>query len=118
MRNAIYGWLDKHLGGHITIGIPGRSVTVYGFNAMHIALEFRTRRWGWVCFHPPVPFIYRDWPWYFYVSPNGTPSVSTFAIGPGIDRSTKRLAKIRREFFGHNFNDDVIYDGPHRELLG
>lgn len=117
--NAIRRWCWKRLGSHISFKVSRWHVTVYGFNAMHVAINIRTRKWGYICFHPPIIHLSgKAWPWYFYLSPNATPSVSTFAIGPGIDRSTRRLAKTRREMFGHNFNDDIIYDGPHRELLG
>lgn len=123
MITALNIWVRKHLGGHITLKPFGVRITIYGFNAMHVAINIATRRWGYICFHPPLiarlTHGYR--PWYFYVSPNGTPSCSTFAIGPGCDRDTKRLAKVRREMFGHNFDSSVensIYFGSHRELLG
>lgn len=117
MRYQIYRWLQKHLGGHISLG---RRVTIYGFNAMQVAINIYTNRWGYVCFHPPVPFMHWYEGWYFYVSPNATPSVSTFAIGAGVDRETKRKSKLRRQVFGHNFNDRIIYDNEalHREYLG
>lgn len=117
-KYQIRKWLEKHLGGHITIKFGWYRLTIYGFNAMHVALELNTHRWGYVCFHPPLQILGWDWPWYFYVSPNATPSCSTFAIGPGMDYNEKRTAKDRREMLGHNFDTDLIYDGPHRGLLG
>ncbi len=110
-------WFEKHLGGHIGGYVFGQRWTLYGFNAMHIAFELKTRRWGWLCFHPWTPF-YRGWAWYFYASPNGRPIVSTIAVGPGLSQDTKRLAAERRGLFGHNFNEDMIYDGPYSEWLG
>jgi hypothetical protein len=98
------------LGGHITIKWFGWHVTLYGFNAMHVAINIDTRRWGWVCFHPPM-YCRGWWPWYFYVSPNGTPSCATYAIGPGVSRREKRNAKIRRIVLGHHYRvDDYDYD--------
>lgn len=91
--------LDKYLGGHISIG----SVTIYGWNAMHLAVNIRGTRWGTICFHPTMYMFDTWWPWYFYVSPNSTPWASTFAIGPGVDRSDKAMATLRRYLFGHNF---------------
>lgn len=32
-------FLGKHLGGHVTLG----RLTIYGFNAMHVAVNFRTK---------------------------------------------------------------------------
>ena len=116
--NNLRNWLLKRFHRHITINVLGRDFTIYGFNAMHVAMEFRTKKFGWICFHPPIHFLGWNWPWYFYVSPNGTPCCSTFAIGPGVDHSTKRLAKIRREMFGHNFDAALLYNGLYRELLG
>lgn len=118
MRYSIDMWFRRHLGGHVSFKMFGCRVVVYGHNAMHFAINIRTRRWGYVCFHPYVPILWSGWGWYFYLSPNATPSVSTFAIGPGIDKQTKQKAKIRREMFGHNFDDRVCYDGPHQDLLG
>ena len=114
MRERIWNWLHKHLGGHITIRWFGWNLTIYGFNATHVAANFRTRRWGWVCFHPPIIFLNRHWPWKFYVSPNGTPGCATFAIGPGLGRREKRNAKIRRIILGHNYRVD---DYDYGELL-
>jgi hypothetical protein len=78
-------WLRKHLGGHFTITWPVYAL-VYGWNAMHVAVLVRTYRWGWLCFHPPVRMYGRWWPWYFYASPDATPSAATFRMGPGARR--------------------------------
>ena len=70
---------EKCFGGHISIG---KSITVYGFNAMHVAVNINTK-WGFVCFHPPMKCYGKWWPWYLYISPNGTPTYATWGIGPG-----------------------------------
>lgn len=101
-------WLEEKLSGHFTIKWPV-CATVYGFNAMHVAVNFYTRRWGWVCFHPPMYCFGRLWRWYLYASPNGTPSIATFAIGPGLSHRTKRLAQLRKEILGHGYKD-YLYD--------
>jgi hypothetical protein len=75
--------LERRLSGHISLSIFGRHVTIYGFNAMHVAVNVWTKRWGYLCFHPPVRCFGRWWPWYFYASPNGTPWAATFRLGPG-----------------------------------
>lgn len=99
-------WLQRKLSGSLSFRIFGRRVTIYGFNAMHGAIDISTRRWGWVCFQPPFWMHGKWWPWKFYVSPNGTPGCSTFAIGPGIDRRDKEGAPYRRQLLGHNYRVD------------
>jgi hypothetical protein len=79
-------WLEKHFGGHWSAG----PLTVYGWNAMHVAVNWRTRRWGYVCFHPPLYWCGQWWPWYFYLSPNATPWASTFLAGPAHVRKKSR----------------------------
>lgn len=76
-----YQILEKRLGSHINIG----PVTFYGFNAMALAVNIKTSRWGYICFAPSIYFRGMWWRWKFYISPDATPSNSTFAIGPGID---------------------------------
>ena len=95
--------IRRKLEGHITVYLFGKRITVFGLNAMHVAVNISPTRWGYVCFHPPVWFFGHHWPWYFYVSPNATPWASTYAIGPGVDRTEKAEAKLRRLEFGHNF---------------
>lgn len=104
-------FLEKYLGGYVRWG----NVTIYGFNAMHLAVQFWTRRWGYVCFHPPIWF-YRWWNWYFYVSPSATPWASTFAIGPGLYLEDKQGAKERRQKYGHNFDDRILHPDIHPEV--
>lgn len=101
-------WLERKFRRHITIG----RMTIYGFNAMHVAVNVWTKRWGYICFHPPMKVFGAWWPWYFYVSPNATPSCATFGIGPGYreERESKGATRRRRERWGHNFNTDLLYD--------
>lgn len=99
-------WFERHWRGHISIG----RLTIYGFNAMHVAVNFWTRRWGYVCFHPTMKVFGHWWPWYFYVSPDATPSCSTFAVGPGIRDEGWQGSRARRRRWGHNFKTDLYYD--------
>lgn len=108
MKKKVRNWLIKHLAGHITIKWFGLHLTFYGFNAMQCAMNIYTRRWGWVCFRPPIHVLDWNWPWKFYVSPNATPGAATFAIGPGVSKEVKRRAKIRREVLGHNYPVDAF----------
>lgn len=103
-------WLQRRLGGHVSLG----PVTVYGFNAMHVAINIWTKRWGVICFHPDLRFLGKyapwmlgkEWPWYFYLSPNHTPWSATFAIGPGVEREEKIDAVRRWAMWGHNYDWD------------
>lgn len=108
LKEKLDQWLGKKLGGYVTFG----PVTVYGFNAMHVEIDIYTKRFGSVCFHPDLrflgqlaPWMLRDFPWYFYVSPNSTPWAATFAIGPGVERSEKLDAFRRWIMWGHNYRD-------------
>lgn len=72
-------WFERHLGGHVSIG----PVVIYGWNAMHVAINVNTR-WGWVCFHPTMRIFGYWWPWYFYVSRDATPYNARVKFGrPG-----------------------------------
>lgn len=62
-------FFERTLGEHIRWG---RTV-IYGWNAMHVAINVETR-WGYVCFHPTFRVFGVWWPWYFYISRDGTPS--------------------------------------------
>ncbi len=97
-------WLERYLGGHIAFRLLGRKIVIYGFNAMHVAINIYTKRFGFICFHPPMRCFGGWYPWYFYLSPNATQWAATFAIGPGVDREDKRESIIRREKLGHNFD--------------
>jgi hypothetical protein len=50
---------------------------------MHVAISIRTR-WGFIYFHPTWHMFGKWWPWYFYISPDGTPTAATFKVGPGL----------------------------------
>ena len=69
-------WQDRLFRGHVRLG----PMVVYGANAMHWAINVRWRGTYW-CFHPTTRTFGGYWPWYFYVSPNGTPSKATFRLG-------------------------------------
>lgn len=75
------GFLDRHFGGHLNIG---SRITIYGYNAMHVAINVYTERWGWICFHPTWKVFGKWWKWYFYVSPDATPYRASIAFGPGL----------------------------------
>lgn len=104
--------IKKKLEGHVTVG----PVTIYGLNAMHVAVNIKTKRWGYICFHPSLRFLGKhapwilgeNWPWYFHISPNATPWASTFAIGPGIDKDTKIDAIRRWAAWGHGYDVECI----------
>ncbi len=74
------GFWGRHFGGHISIG----PLVIYGFNAMHVAINLHSKRWGWICFHPTCRVFGKWWRWYFYISPDATPYETTFEIGPGL----------------------------------
>lgn len=103
------GFFERHFGGHVALF--NHRIVIYGFNAMHVALNVKTRRWGWVCFHPTIRCFGRWWRWYFYISSNATPWAATFGVGPGMDGHDRRLAPIRRRALGHNFDtvDELTY---------
>lgn len=91
--------ISKFFSGHFNIG---KHVTVYGLNAMHWAVNIRTKRWGYICFRLPLPCFGKFPRLYFYVSPNATPWASTFCLGLGGKERAK--AMMRRKAFGHNFD--------------
>ena len=105
---------ERHFGGHFSFKLFGKCVTVYGWNAMHCAISFYPTRWGYICFRPPLRCFGKWWGWYFYLSPNGTPWASTFAIGPGIEKDEKKRCKTRREKLGHNFD---AWKGPAYDMM-
>jgi hypothetical protein len=86
-KKKIGKYLKRILGGHKNIG----RLTIYGDNAMQFGVNYWTKKYGYICFRLPIYcniaeyFLYGDkprWvPLYFYISPNGTPSSSTFMIG-------------------------------------
>lgn len=93
---------ENHLRGHKNIG----PVTLYGENAMHWAINIRTKRFGYICFRLPFRCFGSWWPLYFYVSPNATPWASTFYRGP--DKYQKKGAAIRRKKFGINYDANLL----------
>ena len=102
----------KHLSGHFSFDLFGHRITFFGFNAMWLTLQFHTRRWGYVCFR--LPSWHPKMRWKLYCSPNGTPTVATFAIGPGVSKQDKRRAKMRAAVLDHNYRVD---DFEYRDLI-
>lgn len=92
--------------GHINIG---KRITVYGRNAMHWGVTIRTKKYGYICFRLPFTCERRWYPLYLYFSPNATPWASTFFIGKNHSRGQKKLSKLRKQSFGHNFSVDGNY---------
>ena len=84
--------LKKLMTGHFNIGTK---VTVYGNNAMHYAVNIRTK-YGILCMRPSTRSNGGQWRWYIYLSPDGTPDSASWGIGPGIDRYDKERIAIRR----------------------
>lgn len=95
--------LRKLIRGHLSIG----PVTIYGRNAMHWAVDIRTRR-GTLCLRPTTWTFGVRWPWYLYLSPNATPWAATFAIGPGVAVAEKLLSPVRRALFGFRYDTDLL----------
>lgn len=113
IKKKIGKFLDKKIGEHVSKG----KLTIYGDNAMHFGVTYKTKKYGYICFRLPIPcgivdyFLYNDKPrWihlYFYLSPNATPWASTFMLGKKHDSKNWALARVRRRRFGHNFNTEV-----------
>jgi len=103
IKQRLTRFLEQRLGGHVNFDVLGHRVTIYGFNAMHVAINIETRKYGYACFHPPIRFYGRLWSWYFYLSPNATPWGSTLLLGPAHSRIEKWEARGRFLKFGHGF---------------
>ena len=73
-------WYERWLGGHLSLW----RVTIYGFNAMHVAINIRMFG-GFLCFHPPMWCFGKWWRWYLYFSPNATPQHSVWGFGGGMN---------------------------------
>jgi hypothetical protein len=101
---SVSSLIERNFGGHVSFKFLWWKVVIYGINAMHVALNVKTKRWGWLCFHPTFRCFGVWWPWYFYASPNATPWASTFCIGPGTYDTDRAGAILRRSRFGHNFD--------------
>jgi len=97
---------ENHFSGHWYIG---KSITVYGENAMQWSVNIKTKRFGYICFRLPFRCFGGFPPLYLYLSPNGTPWASTYSVG-GRDTSETVRAKSRFEKFGHNFDVDANYE--------
>ncbi len=106
-------WLEKYLSSHIRF----KNIVIFGFNAMALAVNVETERWGYICFRPTIRFRGMWWQWYFYLSPDGTPHRSTFAMGPGISKLEKLTASIRHHCFGHNFEYDEDFCDWNRQMI-
>jgi hypothetical protein len=81
---------DRIFTGHVRIG----PVTFFGANAMHYAVVIRTDD-GYICFRPTTHD--GDWPWYFYVSPDGTPGCAWWGTGPGFQDDDEHTRQERRK---------------------
>ena len=63
---------SNYFGGHVS----ALGVTIFGANAMHWAVNIRTRG-GYLCFNLPIRCFGVWWPLYAYFSPNATPWAAT-----------------------------------------
>lgn len=100
--NAFGRFWDRRLAGSYL----NRKVILYEFDtAMHGAINISTR-WGYLCLAWPSIGLGLQMPlrWYAYLSPNGTPWASTFAVGPGVDGEDRKMAQVRRALWGHGYN--------------
>jgi hypothetical protein len=70
-------WLERTFSG--SFALFNHRLIVYGFNAMHVAIDMRWRS-GWICFHPPMRCFGKWWPWYLYFSPDATPQQATWKL--------------------------------------
>ena len=89
-------WIDRVFTNHVSIG---GWFCLYGANAMHWALNVKTR-WGYFCAHPTTRTFGGRWPWYVYLSPDATPTAAHWGFGPGFeerDPEDRRRARERRE---------------------
>lgn len=96
--------LNRLLENHITVG----PLTVYGANAMHWAAELRLPLGLTLCAHPTTRTFGGRWPWYAYLSTNGTPWGALWAVGPGVDNVDKRRAEVRREVLHRLVHSDAF----------
>ena len=105
-KYKVSNWYENFMSGHISIG----KFTWFGENAMLWAMEYRTKKWGYVVFKPPIRTFGKYHGWWFYLSPNGTPWASTYYIGVSTfgahDRNQTLNAKIRKHYLGHGFDSE------------
>lgn len=100
----LHRFLDCQLPFHFL----GLKLQVYEVECgMHGAINLFIPRLGWLCWHPTVKIADCTWPWYFYVSPNGTPWASTVALGPGVSHH-HTTARNRRRRLGLYYNVDDL----------
>lgn len=71
---------DRLFTGHVSFG----PVTIFGHNAMHYAVQVRTKR-GFLVMRPTTGED-GEWRWYAFSSPDGTPGRAAWGIGPGFAR--------------------------------
>ncbi len=83
---------EKYLGGHVSIG----PVTLYGWNAMHIAAQVWCESTGaYICVHPTTRVFGGRWPWYLYVSRDATPGSAVIGFGPGFEYYDRERVRWR-----------------------
>jgi hypothetical protein len=68
-------WQDRLFRGHVSVG----PVVLYGANAMHWAINVWAFGYWW-CVHPRTRTFGGDWPAYFYVSRDATPTRARFRL--------------------------------------
>ena len=88
----------KYFQGWVNLG----SLTIYGENAMHWAVRYKTKRWGQICFRLPFRCFGVWHPLYFRLSPDGSSYASTFYVGPESNQCVKADERLKR--LGHNFS--------------
>jgi len=103
------GWFENFMGGDLDIG---KSITIYGENAMHWAVCIRTKKYGTIVFTLPIRCFGKYWGCHIYFSPNGTPWASTYykSIWKEDRKDEEIKAQIRKLNFGHNFKVEPNYD--------
>lgn len=106
----LVGFWSTFFSGHLNLG---RSITIYGENAMNWAVNISTKKWGYICFTLPTLRRFKKGDWYFYLSPNATPWACTYYCG--YNQKEKIRAQIRLYTFGkHNFNAENLQTGDCR----
>jgi hypothetical protein len=98
-------WWENFMGGYISIG----NLTIFGENAMHWAIEFRTKKYGYIVITLPVRCFGKYWGSHIYFSPNGTPWACTYykSLWKEDNKKEEIRARIRKLNFGHNFNTNL-----------
>jgi hypothetical protein len=100
-----FTWWENFMSGHISIG----SLSIFGENAMHWAIELHTKKYGYICFTPPLKCFGKYQGCHLYFSPNGTPWAATYykSLWKENNKDEEIRAKIRKLNFGHNFSTDI-----------